>query len=103
MMRGQSVNASGAIPPAATLLRLQFQCYCSKNWYQTQQCRINFEKATTFPFTCALSHVLRVKKLEAGFRLPDNTEYSGHRVFIREYSFLDNPKVPDSLKVCGPP
>ena len=78
---------------------LQFQCYCSKNWYQTQQCRINFEKATTFPFTCALSHVLRVKKLEAGFRLPDNTEYSGHRVFIREYSFLDNPKVPDSLKV----
>ncbi len=43
--------------------------------------------------------MLRVKKLQAGFRLPDNTEYSGHRVFIREYSFLDNPKVPDSLKV----
>eukprot|EP00198_Chlamydomonas_reinhardtii_P008349 XP_001697686.1 predicted protein [Chlamydomonas reinhardtii] len=81
-----------------TLVMPRFQCYCSKNWYQTQQCRINFEKATTFPFTCALSHVLRVKKLEAGFRLPDNTEYSGHRVFIREYSFLDNPKVPDSLK-----
>ncbi|KAG2425121.1 hypothetical protein HYH02_015065 [Chlamydomonas schloesseri] len=81
-----------------TLVMPRFQCYCSKNWYQTQQCRINFEKATTFPFTCALSHVLRVKKLQAGFRLPDNTEYSGHRVLIREYSFLDNPKVPDSLK-----
>ncbi|GLC56233.1 hypothetical protein PLESTB_001082500 [Pleodorina starrii] len=82
-----------------TLVMPRFLCYCSKNWYQTQACRINNEELSTFPFVCALSHVLRVKKLQQGFGLPPgNTEYSGHRVFIREYSFLDNPKVPDEIK-----
>ncbi|PNH08212.1 hypothetical protein TSOC_005296 [Tetrabaena socialis] len=81
-----------------TLVMPRFQCYCSKNWYQTQACRINHEQASTFPFVCALSHVMRVKKLQQGFSLPANTEYSGHRVFVREYSFLDNPKVPGELK-----
>ncbi|EFJ45138.1 hypothetical protein VOLCADRAFT_106094 [Volvox carteri f. nagariensis] len=81
-----------------TLVMPRFLCYCSKNWYQTQSCRINDEKLATFPFVCALSHVLRVKKLQQGFELPANTDYSGHKVFIREYSFLENPKVPDEIK-----
>ncbi|KXZ42497.1 hypothetical protein GPECTOR_141g695 [Gonium pectorale] len=81
-----------------TVVMPRFQCYCSKNWYQTQACRINHETATTFPFVCALSHLMRVKRLQQGLSLPGNTEYSGHRVFVREYSFLDNPKVPEQVK-----
>ncbi|GLI60715.1 hypothetical protein VaNZ11_002808 [Volvox africanus] len=81
-----------------TLGMPRFLCYCSKNWYQTQSCRINDEKLGTFPFVCALSHVMRVKKLQQGFELKGNTEYSGHKVYIREYSFLENPKVPDAIK-----
>ncbi|KAG2422476.1 hypothetical protein HXX76_016000 [Chlamydomonas incerta] len=83
-----------------TLVMPRFQCHCSKNWYQTQSCRINHETATTFPFTCALSHVLRTKKLNtAQFALPpDAAEYANHKVLVREYSFLDNPKVPDDIK-----
>ncbi|KAG2425120.1 hypothetical protein HYH02_015064 [Chlamydomonas schloesseri] len=83
-----------------TLVLPRFQCYCSKNWYQTQSCRINHETATTFPFTCALSHVLRAKKLNTGqFAMPPGAgEYAGHKVLVREYSFLDNPKVPDDIK-----
>ncbi|KXZ42496.1 hypothetical protein GPECTOR_141g694 [Gonium pectorale] len=81
-----------------TLVLPRFQCYCSKNWYQTQRCRINFETASTFPFVCSLSQLMRVKRLQQGLSLPGNTEYSGHRVFVREYSFLDNPKVPQDIK-----
>ncbi|KAG2485707.1 hypothetical protein HYH03_015592 [Edaphochlamys debaryana] len=81
-----------------TLVMPRFRCYCSKNWYQTQQCRINYEQATQFPFTCSLSQLLRTKRLEQGFWLPGNNEYNGHKVFIREYSFLENAKVPDEIK-----
>ncbi|GLI60714.1 hypothetical protein VaNZ11_002807 [Volvox africanus] len=81
-----------------TLVIPRFLCYCSKNWYQTQQCRINEETVTVFPFVCSLSQLLRSKRLQQGFELKGNTEYSGHKVYIREYSFLENPKVPDAIK-----
>ncbi|GIL50740.1 hypothetical protein Vafri_6891 [Volvox africanus] len=81
-----------------TLVIPRFLCYCSKNWYQTQQCRINEETVTVFPFVCSLSQLLRSKRLQQGFELKGNTEYSGHKVYIREYSFLENPKVPDTIK-----
>ncbi|EFJ45068.1 hypothetical protein VOLCADRAFT_94533 [Volvox carteri f. nagariensis] len=82
-----------------TLVIPRFLCYCSKNWYQTQRCRINEETVTVFPFTCSLSQLLRSKRLSNGFALPPkNLEYAGHKVFIREYSFLENPKVPDLIK-----
>lgn len=83
-----------------TVVMPKFRCYCSKNWYMTQACRINGEKHTTFPFICALSQVMRVKRLERGLRLPDPASagpYAKHSVHIREYSFLENPKVPAAI------
>ncbi|KXZ42495.1 hypothetical protein GPECTOR_141g693 [Gonium pectorale] len=81
-----------------TLVLPRFLCHCSKNWYQTQSCRVNDEPYTAFPFVCSLSQLMRVKRLQQGLSLPGNTEYSGHRVHVREYSFLDNPKVPQDIK-----
>ncbi|KAG2491978.1 hypothetical protein HYH03_009709 [Edaphochlamys debaryana] len=89
---------AAALVANRTLVMPRFLCYCAKNWYQTQACRINHEKATKFPFVCALSQLMRVKRLEMGLTLPGSTDYSGHRVHIREYSFLENPKVPDAIK-----
>ncbi|KAG2499383.1 hypothetical protein HYH03_002958 [Edaphochlamys debaryana] len=89
---------AAALVANRTLVMPKFLCYCSKNWYQTHACRVNNEPATTFPFVCALSQVMKVKALEQGLGLPGSTDYSGHRVFIREYSYLDNPKVPTRLK-----
>ena len=40
------------------------QCFCTKNWYSTQSCRINGEPHTRFPFDCSLSHVLRARRLQ---------------------------------------
>ena len=73
----------------------QFQCFCAKNWYITQACRIKGERHTLFPYTCALSHVLRTKKLLDGFMVAPGS----NPVTIREHSFLDNPNVPDEIKV----
>jgi len=75
---------------------LQFQCFCAKNWYMTQSCRINGEHHTQFPYSCALSHVMRVKKLLHG----GMTVEPGKRpVAIREHTFMDNPNVPEEIKV----
>ena len=74
---------------------LQFQCFCAKNWYMTQSCRINGEPHSTFPYDCALSHMMRVKRLlHGGMAVP------GHQpMTIREHTFLANPNVPGEIKV----
>jgi hypothetical protein len=74
----------------------RFQCFCAKNWYMTQSCRINGETHATFPFNCALSHMMRVKRLLHGFHV-DLGSRKGN-VTIREHTFLDNPNVPDEVK-----
>lgn len=80
---------------APLILPLQFQCFCAKNWYMTQSCRINGEKHSTFPYDCALSHVMRVKRLLHG-----GMEVPGHQpMTIREHTFLANPNVPEEIKV----
>ncbi|PNH11559.1 hypothetical protein TSOC_001648 [Tetrabaena socialis] len=81
-----------------TLVMPRFKCYCAKNWYRTLRCRIFNDWATQFPFDCPLSSVLRVKRLHQGVSLPGSSQYAGHRVFTREYSFLENPRAPPELK-----
>ena len=47
-----------AAPAAAVATAApQFQCYCARNWFYLQACRVTYEHATTFPFTCTLSQV----------------------------------------------
>ncbi|KAG1667986.1 hypothetical protein FOA52_000630 [Chlamydomonas sp. UWO 241] len=53
------------------LVMPKFQCFCAKNWYMTQSCRINGERHSTFPYDCAL----------------------------REHTFMANRNVPDEIKV----
>ncbi|GAX75129.1 hypothetical protein CEUSTIGMA_g2573.t1 [Chlamydomonas eustigma] len=74
----------------------QFRCFCAKNWYMTQSCRINGEPHSTFPYDCALSHVMRVKKLLHGMTVSSGKQQGA--VTIREHTFMDNPNVPDEIK-----
>ena len=77
----------------------------------TQSCRINSEKATRFPFSCALSHMMRAKKLTSGM-LRVRTKAAGgagsgsgakQAVHVRERTFLQNPHVPESIRVGAGP
>lgn len=75
----------------------KFQCFCSKNWYMTQSCRINGETHTLFPFDCSLSNIMRVKKLlHGGLHVRDGTQKG--TVAIREHTFLQNPNVPHDVR-----
>ncbi|KAF5839487.1 nucleotide-diphospho-sugar transferase-domain-containing protein [Dunaliella salina] len=74
-----------------------FHCFCAKNWYMTQACRINGEKHTQFPYMCLLSDVLRSKLLSQGIKIPFAT-YEDRVVHVREWPFLSHPKVPDHIK-----
>ncbi|KAL6755674.1 nucleotide-diphospho-sugar transferase-domain-containing protein [Haematococcus lacustris] len=74
-----------------------FHCYCARNWYMTQRCRINGETHTMFPYKCALADLLRARKVLQGITI--RMGYMDKRVVhVREYSFLDNAKVPAELK-----
>jgi hypothetical protein len=66
----------------------------------TQACRINGEPHTQFPYMCALADLLRARKTLAGirFKLSGGDERVLH---VREYSFLNNHKVPQEIKVGG--
>jgi len=75
----------------------KFQCYCAKNWYMTQSCHINGEPHTTFPYDCALSHMLRVKRLLHGLQVSHGTKKTS-MLTIREHSFLDHPNIPKEMK-----
>lgn len=36
-----------------------YRCYCFKNWFMSEQCRIPGDKVTQFPLECALDQVCR--------------------------------------------
>jgi len=79
------------------LVMPKFQCFCAKNWYMTQSCRINGEPHTQFPYDCALSHLLRVKKLlHGGLSIMDGG--TRRTATVREHTFLDNRNVPEEIK-----
>jgi hypothetical protein len=47
------------------------RCYCAKNWYMTEQCRILGEKHTQFPFNCSLGDFIKPRKLVDGLAVQD--------------------------------
>lgn len=65
----------------------------------TQACRINGEPHTQFPYTCALADLLRARRTLEGITLHLPGEPRPRVVHVREWSFLDNPRVPPELKV----
>lgn len=76
-----------------TLVLPKMLCFCAKNWYMTDHCRILGDHFTTLPFTCSLSQLLRTKKTVSGIKVHDKV------INVREYSFLANPKVPLAIKI----
>ncbi len=87
------------IQPSLLVTLAQLQCHCAKNWKETVRCRVYGERHSTFPFNCSLSQLLRAKRLLQGI-----TVVQGNRtrtVIVRERTFLENPNVPNSVKVSG--
>jgi hypothetical protein len=68
------------------------RCYCAKNWYMTENCRILGEQATQFPFNCSLGDFIKPKLLADGLAIGSKA------LQIREHTFLDNPRTADSVK-----
>mmetsp|Transcript_13080 Transcript_13080/g.32001 ORF Transcript_13080/g.32001 Transcript_13080/m.32001 type:complete len:343 (-) Transcript_13080:507-1535(-) len=86
-----------------TLVLPRFQCFCARHWYQLHACRVGNDPHTTFPVTCAMSDMLRARKVVRGIRLlrsaGDIWDMRDARVVrVREWSFLSNPRVPDDIK-----
>ncbi|KXZ42178.1 hypothetical protein GPECTOR_190g297 [Gonium pectorale] len=79
-----------------TLIFPKLRCFCFKNWFMSEQCRIPGDKVTQFPLDCALDQVFRPKVL---YNYPPIQYQGGLMNFtFREYSFLDNPRTPESVK-----
>jgi len=74
-----------------TLVLPKMQCFCYKNWFMMEQCRIPGDKATVFPMECQLDQWLRPKVL---YNYGPNIVGSDgvKRSFLfREHSMFDNP------------
>ncbi|KAG2422501.1 hypothetical protein HXX76_015970 [Chlamydomonas incerta] len=79
-----------------TLIFPTLKCYCFKNWFMSEQCRIPGDKVTQFPLECALDQVFRPKVL---YNYPPlNTSRGPQNFTFREYSMLDNPRTPAVVK-----
>jgi len=74
-----------------------YHCFCAKNWYMTQACRINGERHTQFPYMCSLSDLMRAKKVLSGIKI---TLGAGQErtVYVREWPFLQHPSVPAEVR-----
>ena len=50
-----------------TFVLPRLQCFCYKNWFANQACRLPGDRASKLPFTCTLEQWLRPKELYKGF------------------------------------
>ncbi|KAG2487324.1 hypothetical protein HYH03_014041 [Edaphochlamys debaryana] len=79
-----------------TLIFPRLRCFCFKNWFMSEQCRIPGDKTTQFPLDCALDQVFRPKVL---YNWPPlDTRNGPQNLTFREYSLLDNPRTPATVK-----
>lgn len=74
-----------------TLVLPRLRCYCYKNWFMTEQCKIPGDLKTAFPFNCTLEQYLRPKVLYRAFEL------AGSQFTFREWSFIHNPRSDDDF------
>jgi hypothetical protein len=74
----------------------QMSCFCDKNWYHLDElCRTPGARNMILPVTCPLDYVFMPEHFD------DAPEEWGPPIHIRVYSFLDDPRLPASVKVPG--
>ena len=75
-----------------TLIFPKMQCFCYKNWFMSEQCKIPGDKNTIFPIECHLDQWLRPKVLyNYGAKIVGSDGVP--RAFdFREHSALENPR-----------
>jgi hypothetical protein len=80
-----------------TLIMPKIYCFCDRYWGILENCRppgsANFE----IPFVCPLDHVMIPDQINADLG-GDGDELTMGGIDFREYSFLENPNVPETLK-----
>ncbi|KAG1654663.1 hypothetical protein FOA52_003820 [Chlamydomonas sp. UWO 241] len=76
-----------------TLILPKMQCFCYKNWFMMEQCRIPGDKVTQFPIECHLDQWIRPKVIyNYGAQIVGQR---GAQPFLfREHSLLSNPNFP---------
>ena len=75
---------------------MQIQCFCEKIWHAVVHCRMPDSQDAQFPFTCPLDYVFNPGTFESEGNVPGE---HGTKLPVREFSFLDNPRTPKSVKV----
>lgn len=80
-----------ALATGRVLVLPRVQCFCYRNWFMMEQCRIPGDSVTQFPFNCTLDQFMRPKKLYHAPALRDM------QLEFREYSFLENERVSPQL------
>eukprot|EP00898_Chlorokybus_atmophyticus_P009220 jgi/Chlat1/929/Chrsp108S01364 len=63
------------------------KCYCDRNWWMNTDCRMPAAQAMPMPYICPMDHVFDLEPW-----------YLAGPMDFREYSFLDNPQVPDDVR-----
>ncbi|KAL6749493.1 nucleotide-diphospho-sugar transferase-domain-containing protein [Haematococcus lacustris] len=76
-----------------TLVLPKLQCFCYKNWFMMEQCRIPGDRATVYPMECQLDQWLRPKVIyNYG---PNIVGKDGPQTFMfREHTMFENPNFP---------
>ena len=72
---------------------LQLYCFCDRYWAPLEDCYLPGSTNFTFPFICPLDHVIQPQRI----RDPEPPIPGGLIIDYREYSFLENPRVPETL------
>eukprot|EP00798_Chlamydomonas_sp_ICE-L_P021186 gene21186-28086_t len=80
-----------------TLVFPKLHCFCYKNWFMSEQCRIPGDRVTHFPMKCDMDQWLRPK---IAYNYGPNIigEDGPHEFFFREYTMLDNTRFPQELR-----
>ena len=76
-----------------TLIMPKIYCFCDRYWGVQQNCRVPGSANFSMPFLCPLDHVMVPDQI---YGRDDILTMGG--VDFREYSFLENPRVPKSIK-----
>jgi arabinosyltransferase len=87
------VGLALAVALNRTFIMPKLTCFCDRNWFKVERCRMLGATKIQFPVPCPADYYFILDKVrEEGAAL-------GPPIQIREYSFLENVRTPTSVTV----
>lgn len=79
-----------AVALQRTLILPPLRCFCDRIWFGVEKCRAAGASQMRLPYVCPLDHVINPSHFDDGA--------AEVKVSMREYSLLDNPRCPQTIK-----